>query len=832
MKKLITAMIMMFVIISGTSFSQDKQDWKFMHPTPQSNNLRKAKMISESNWVANGGNGTFMHTSNSGANWYFQCFAGKVNSATLATDATYDNWFFNENTGIVVGNQGYIGRTVNGGVTFDTAGTGLVPTNSRHWSIWFANAHTGFIGSGAQGAFTTRILKTTNAGLNWSIVYSETSGSISYLTALGGADANTICAAWGNGSCIRSTDGGATWNELPGSFPSGTNVNGISFLNSTTGFAAGSGGTVSRTTNGGLNWTPANTPTTDWSMFMVKCVSATEIYAVGDAIFLYKSTDLGATWSSLPITPVAGTAVTFVWYSLDHFGSTYILSGDYGQVAMSTDGCATWSAPGYFQLSTSLIYDITTVTGTSKYWTIGRPFGTTTTNQILYSSNSGTNWSTKSLGVTGDFFSISMINENTGYVSGQNNQVLKTTDGGTSWIAKTGPSPVGTSQLYTCDFIDENTGWVFVNFSTVAGGNVFKTTNGGDNWTQYSTGATSENIYSAEMVNANTGFCVMNSSGQPIFRTTNGGVNWTGATTTGFTGSIRGITSVDGNTVYACQSFGTSRVAKSTNGGVNWTLITLPAAVDANSIDFKDNNTGYVSGNTSGIICRTTNGGANWTFQNTHTITGIKVFVSQGDTAWNIGGISSILRYTGVSSVVSVNLTTSMEAMYNTGTNRLVRKDTVKVYLRNTYSPYAIVDSATGTIDTVSLTGQFAFPNAASGSYYIVVKHFNSLETWSRSGGETMIAGTPYNYDLTSASNKAYGNNQVLIGTRWSTYSGDVNQDGIVDLTDIITIFNDVTIFAGGSYLLTDLNADNLTTLTDLLFAYNNNAKFVTLSRP
>ncbi|HMS33482.1 MAG TPA: YCF48-related protein, partial [Ignavibacteria bacterium] len=588
----------------------------------------------------------------------------------------------------------------------------------------------------------------------------------------------------------------------------------------------------SRTTNSGLNWTPANTPTTDWSMFMVKCVSASEIYAVGDPGFLYKSTDLGVSWSALPIS-VTGTAVTFVWYSLDHYGSTYILSGDYGQIAMSTDGCATWSAPGYFQLSNSLIYNITNVPGTAKYWAVGRafPFGSST-KQIMYSSNGGTNWTTYNVGVVADFTSISMINENTGYISGTNNRVMKTTDGGASWVAKTGPSPVATSQIYTCDFIDENTGWVFVNFSTVAGGNIFKTTNGGDNWNQYTTGTSSENIYSADMVDANTGFCVMNTSNKPIFRTTNGGVNWTGATTTGFTGSIRDITSKDGNTVYACQTSGTSRVAKSTNGGVNWTLITLPAAVDANSIDFKDNNTGYVSGNTSGIICRTTNGGANWTFQNTHQITGINVFVSQGDTAWNVGGNGAILRYAGVNSKVSVNLTLSLEAMYDTGTNNLVRKDTVKVYLRNSTSPYAVVDSAKSIIDTVTLSGQFTFPNAPSGTYYIQVNHFNSIETWSKNGGETMISGTPYNYDFTSAALKAYGSNQVLVGSEWSTFSGDVNQDGIIDLTDVVLISNDVNDFVTGSYVVTDLNADNAVTLADLIIAYNNSSSFVIVNRP
>lgn len=828
MQKKITFMILIILVFSGFSLSQDKQDWKFMHPNPQSNLLRKIKMVDESNWVTNGGNGTFMHTSNSGLNWYFQFFAGRVNTSTLATPQNYDNWFFNENTGIVVGDQGYIGRTVNGGVTFDTVGSGLIATNSRCYSIWFADANVGYIGAGSQTAFTTVILKTINGGLTWSTVFSDLSGSTSYLTSLKGADAQTVCATWQNGSCLRTSNGGTNWTIIPGQFP--TIMNDISFLNSTVGFSAGSGGTFSRTVNGGLNWTTLSTPQTDWSYFQVKVVSANEIYVVGSATDLYKTTDMGDSWITLPIS-VSGPSTTFVWYSLDHYGSTYVLSGDYSIVAKSTDGCASWSSNS-FNWTTQLMFDITTVPGTSKYWAVGRPF-TTGTREILYSSNSGANWTPYNLGVAGDFFAISMINENVGYVSGQNNQVLKTIDGGVTWTPKTGPSPVASSQLYNCKFISEDTGWVFVNFSTVPGGNVFKTVNGGDNWTQYSTGAASENIYSADMVNGSVGFCTMNPSNRPIYRTTNGGVNWTGATITGFTGSIRSVSSPDGVTVYACQTSGTSRVAKSTNGGVNWTLITLPVAADFTSIDFKDPNTGYVTGNSITVIAKTTNGGSNWTYQNNHNITNIKVYVTPGDTAWTLGGNAAIMRNAGPTNYIKLNLNVLFQGMYYPDSGKMVRDDTVQVYLRSATSPYAAVDSAIAIVDSATFTGQFTFQNAASGTYYLDVRHFNSLETWSRSGGEVLIAGSTSNsYDMTNSSSKAFGGNVVQKGIKWCTYSGDVNQDGAIDISDMAIVDNAAFDFKTGEYLRPDLNADGVVDLSDATIVDNNSYNFVTVIRP
>ena len=43
-------------------------------------------------------------------------------------------------------------------------------------------------------------------------------------------------------------------------------------------------------------------------------------------------------------------------------------------------------------------------------------------------------------------------------------------------------------------------------------------------------------------------------------------------------------------------------------------------------------------------------------------------------------------------------------------------------------------------------------------------------------------------YDFTTAQNKAYGNNMVQKGTKWCIFSGDVNQDGLIDLTDVAAV--------------------------------------------
>ena len=115
-------------------------------------------------------------------------------------------------------------------------------------------------------------------------------------------------------------------------------------------------------------------------------------------------------------------------------------------------------------------------------------------------------------------------------------------------------------------------------------------------------------------------------------------------------------------------------------------------------------------------------------------------------------------------------------------------------------------------------TGLFANTTEAA-SYYVVVKHRNSIETWSATGQS--FSNGIMNYDFTTAQNKAYGNNMKLKNTKWCIYSGDVNQDGVVDLTDVLVVDVENLNFATG-YRVTDLNGDGLVDLSDLLIVDNN----------
>ncbi len=66
---------------------------------------------------------------------------------------------------------------------------------------------------------------------------------------------------------------------------------------------------------------------------------------------------------------------------------------------------------------------------------------------------------------------------------------------------------------------------------------------------------------------------------------------------------------------------------------------------------------------------------------------------------------------------------------------------------------------------------------------------------------------------------------------RFAVYSGDVNQDGAVDLADITEVYNSSVAFVTG-YAVTDVNGDNTVDLSDITLTYNNSVNFVLVRKP
>jgi hypothetical protein len=180
---------------------------------------------------------------------------------------------------------------------------------------------------------------------------------------------------------------------------------------------------------------------------------------------------------------------------------------------------------------------------------------------------------------------------------------------------------------------------------------------------------------------------------------------------------------------------------------------------------------------------------------------------------------------------MTVNIYTGLEGFMVQATSNLRMKDSVFVNLRQSIAPFSLIDYSSAIVDSVTLKGIYKFYNAAQGSYYFQVKHRNSIETWSRAGGENLIPGNIYNYDFTGGINRAFGNNQVLKGNKYCFYGGEVVKDGVVDLSDIVQTGNDSQMFETG-YADSDVNGDMLVDLADVVFVQNNSTQFVTSITP
>lgn len=158
-------------------------------------------------------------------------------------------------------------------------------------------------------------------------------------------------------------------------------------------------------------------------------------------------------------------------------------------------------------------------------------------------------------------------------------------------------------------------------------------------------------------------------------------------------------------------------------------------------------------------------------------------------------------------------------------------RDTVRAYLRSVSTPYMIVDSSVSVIDSLALSGAFSFLNAPGGTYYIVVKHRNSIQTWSKSGGESYLPGLSMNYDFTTAASNAFGDNLILKGSIYCIYSGDVNQDEIIDASDISNSENDASVSLSG-YVNSDVTGDYYVDAGDISIIENNITSSVIVITP
>jgi len=120
-------------------------------------------------------------------------------------------------------------------------------------------------------------------------------------------------------------------------------------------------------------------------------------------------------------------------------------------------------------------------------------------------------------------------------------------------------------------------------------------------------------------------------------------------------------------------------------------------------------------------------------------------------------------------------------------------------------------------------------PGTYNGSYYITTKHRNSLETTTASP-VSFIAGL-INQSFGLPANVFGGNLVQMTDLSYAIYSGDVNQDGIIDSGDMTPVENSAALAKTG-FLTEDVNGDGLIDSSDMTIIENSAGLAVGLKIP
>jgi hypothetical protein len=149
--------------------------------------------------------------------------------------------------------------------------------------------------------------------------------------------------------------------------------------------------------------------------------------------------------------------------------------------------------------------------------------------------------------------------------------------------------------------------------------------------------------------------------------------------------------------------------------------------------------------------------------------------------------------------------------------------DHVTIELHAAASYLTLVYTATDVPLNTNGTLTVAIPGIYNGSYYVTVKHKNSIETVV--SAPILFNSASINYNLSDLSTRAYGGNlKAMPGgvfAIYGIYPAAPVKDGVVDLFDDYYVYAS---FLNGDfgYVPADVNGDGVVDLFDAYLVYNN----------
>ena len=267
--------------------------------------------------------------------------------------------------------------------------------------------------------------------------------------------------------------------------PAGTMawLHAVFFIDENRGWAAGSKGTLLRTTDGGKNWKvqPASTEDQVRDIFFIDekngwlvCeVNAYQLKTNEDTrAYLMKTTDSGDKWTRVDIKGVDVDAVLVrAVFSRGGRGWTF---GEAGSIYATRDSGETWtrlrSPTRRLLLGGAFVDD-------DRGWVVGAG-GT-----IIQTSDGGDTWYQSRLSDAEKsvrFTAASFFDNRLGWAVGSGGCVYRTTNGGRTWLRQESGVEI---DLFDVKFVDAQEGW-----AVGAEGTIIHTNDGGGHWTSERSG--------------------------------------------------------------------------------------------------------------------------------------------------------------------------------------------------------------------------------------------------------------------------------------------------------------------------------------------------------
>lgn len=592
----------------------------------------------------------YTKTSNGGANWSHHKLCDSIINIR-------GGMFLNSLTGWITGyngtgsHYGIIYKTTNGGENW--VRLNCHPSQVICWSIYFINENTGWVGgelSGPDGS----IIKTTDAGNTWSI---KTFPGARIVRNLHFLDINTGWMTGDYSYLSRTTDGGNNWSNMAMNTPMSNKSMQDFYYQDTNihyvlarGFYPDLNGYIYKTTNSGTNWTQQYSYPTEQDKYLygIKFTNLNTGYAWGGTNTLFKTTNSGNNWLALNQN-----------YYMSNF-SMYFKTENEFFIAGGSSGTP-------LEVRNSILK----TTNAGSNWFVNAQNLTVSFNKLLFindsigfasidagkvykTTNKGVNWdiSFNNTVVNSVLNRIDFINSMTGIAVGSH--AHRTTDGGSSWQNIIYPNG---SHLITAHFLDTQ------NVLAADIGHCYKSTNCGNNWVTCSLPSSTYNREYTDFsfINNTTGYLLGHEyhPGPPnqggryyavILKTTNSGNNWSMLFTMNTENEVyfrfQMLDSLNG---YLLKK--TGGCYKTTNGGLNWQILPISGFTNSGSIKMLNNNTGWV-GASSGLY-KTTDGGLNWIqqFYDYYT-TPRSIYAFDENNAWFAGSRNSIYKTTNGGGII------------------------------------------------------------------------------------------------------------------------------------------------------------------------------------